>query len=416
MADLIVELYGSRIGTLSGRAASFDFIADESAVTTFGLDSLILSAAIPLALVPARGRRARRQNFFAELLPEGRLLDRLAQHAGVAHNDVVGMLRAYGRDVAGALQIWDPEVPGEPRTPRLETLTNDGVAELLANASAFPLANKPDGGKTSLNGVQDKIVLTRTPHGWARALDGYPSTHILKPASHEHPTMIFDEEYGSRFARAVQAAAFDTDIREFSGVHALVIERYDRVPVGHGGGVARRVHQEDFTQALGIRGDQKCQRYGGKVSLARIARELGVLTGHSDVRKLATLTVLSVAIGNLDMHAKNIALLHPENGPIQLAPAYDVVPQAHLPHHGEMALAVDGIYRHRDITKSNLVAEIRAWGTRDAAALVDEVLMTIRTTVRTETPNTLAYPRLADDIERFSTNLLDGRPAGAPHA
>lgn len=415
MADLTVELYGSRIGTLRGRGTSFDFVADESAVTAFGLDSLILSAAVPLALVPARGRRARRQNFFAELLPEGRLLDRLALSAGIAHNDVIGMLRAYGRDVAGALQIWDPRVPGEPRAPRLESLTNDGVAELLANASAFPLANKPDGGKTSLNGVQDKIVLAQTPRGWARALDGYPSTHILKPASREYPTIIFDEEFGSRFARAVQVASFDTEVVEFSGTPALVIERYDRELVDGAGTMARRVHQEDFNQALGIRGDQKYQRYGGKVSLARIARELTGLTGHSDIRKLATLTILSVAIGNLDMHAKNVALLHPPNGSVHLAPAYDVVPQAHLPNDGEVALSIDGVYRHRDVTKANLVAEIESWGTRDVADLVDEVLTVIRATALTEIPHPLAHPRLADDIERFTVNLLDGKAVGVPH-
>ncbi|GAA4730411.1 hypothetical protein GCM10023216_22670 [Isoptericola chiayiensis] len=101
MSDLEVELYGTRIGSLTGRGPALDFAADPEAVDEFGLDSLVLSVAVPLAVVPARARRARRQNYFRELLPEGQMLVRLAQDAGVPQHDVVAMLRAYGRDVAG---------------------------------------------------------------------------------------------------------------------------------------------------------------------------------------------------------------------------------------------------------------------------------------------------------------------------
>lgn len=412
MADLAVELYGLRVGTLRGRGAALDFVAEEAAVATFGLDSLVLSVSVPLAVVPARGRKERRQNFFRELLPEGRLLTRLAQEANVAEHDVVGLLRAYGRDVAGALQIWDPEGPGEPRTPALEPLDEAGVADLLASASTFPLANKPNGGKTSLNGVQDKIVLARTPSGWARALDGYPSTHILKPVSRDHPTIVFDEEYGARFARALGLSSFATRIERFAGTPALVVERYDR-EVPPDGGVPHRIHQEDFNQALGTRGDQKYQRYGGKVSLARIAQELSRLGQRDSVARLARLTVLAVALGNLDLHAKNVALLHPQDGSVALAPAYDVVPQAHLPNDGELALAVDGVYRHAAVERSHLVTEIASWGVRAAGELVDEALAAIADVVAREAPVEGAYPGLVDDVARFTTNLRAGRPAGA---
>ncbi|WP_277207261.1 HipA N-terminal domain-containing protein [Isoptericola croceus] len=182
MSELVVDLYDTTVGTLTGRGAGFDFRADPGAIDAFGLDSLVLSVAVPLAVVPARARRGRRQNYFRELLPEGQMLTRLAQQAGTQAHDVVAMLRAYGRDVAGALQIWDPEAPGEPRTPAVEPLTRRGVSELLADVASFPLANKPNGGKTSLAGVQDKVVLTRTARGWARAgripVDAHPQARV----------------------------------------------------------------------------------------------------------------------------------------------------------------------------------------------------------------------------------------------
>lgn len=411
MSDLTVHLYGTTIGSLTGRGPTFDFVTAPEAVEEFGLDSLVLSVAVPLAAVSARGRRARRQNYFRELLPEGQMLVRLGQQAAVPPHDVVGMLRAYGRDVAGALQIWDPEAPGEPRTPALEPLTDAGVAELLADVTAFPLANKPGTGKTSLAGVQDKIVLARTAEGWSRAIDGYPSTHILKPVSRDYPTIVYDEEYGARLARALGLARFESRIEEFDGVSALVVERYDRDVADDG--VPERVHQEDFNQALGLQGDQKYQRYGGKASLARVARELAVLGDRPALHDLARMTVLAVAVGNLDMHAKNLALLHRRDGTVRLAPAYDVVPQVHLPNDGELALAIDGVYRHAAVTMSHLVSEIGSWDLRDAATVVGGALEEVRAVVAREDPHQNAHPGLVDDITRFTTNLLDGRQAGA---
>jgi hypothetical protein len=47
VADLVVELYGTRVGALSGMWRTFDFVPDPAAVARFGIDSTILSVAIP---------------------------------------------------------------------------------------------------------------------------------------------------------------------------------------------------------------------------------------------------------------------------------------------------------------------------------------------------------------------------------
>ena len=410
MVDLVVELYGTRIGTLKGDWRTFDLEFESGAVRTFGIDSPILSVAVPLALVPTRAHKQKRRNIFQELLPEGRMLKRLAQEASVPESDTIRLLRRYGRDVAGALQIWDPDEPGEPRQPRLEPLDGAGVAELLENVQVHPLGNKPPGGKSSLAGVQDKIVLAHTADGWNRALDGYPSTHILKPVPEGLPTIIYDEEYGARLARAVGLIPYRTWIQEFAGVPALVIERYDRSPDAP----QKRLHQEDFNQALGASGAEKYQRYGGNVSLARIARLLEQHTGPESREALLRMVVLAAALGNLDMHAKNISLLHSEEGSVQLAPAYDFVPQAHQRNDGEMALAIAGEYRFTGITRAHLIAEALSWGLAEVEPIIDEVLGTVLETVRREDPHPRAYPRLTADIARFTQNLLEGRAAGLP--
>ena len=411
MTELEVELYGHRVGSLRGTWRDFDFHADRDSIERWGLDSTVLSVAVPLSHLPARGDKSRRQTFFAELLPEGEMLSQLAQEARVQTYDTIGLLRHYGRDVAGALQIWDPEQPGEPREPRTEPLDEAQVARMLANVLDNPLGNRTPAGKTSLAGVQYKIVLARgSDGGWASALDGYPSTHIVKPAPVRHPSMIFDEEFGARLARRIGLASFATEMQYFGDAPALVIERYDRThdePY-------RRIHQEDFSQALGAKGNEKYQEYGGKVTLARIARVLKEHARAEDLSQLARMLVLSVAVGNLDMHAKNISIIHSEDADAALAPMYDVVPQAH--HEGidgKLALAVNGIYAHTMVTRVDLLAETAAWGLRSPERLIDDTLTQVLDAATTEIPLDGAHPHLTDDITRFSLNLIEGRPAGA---
>jgi serine/threonine-protein kinase HipA len=408
MADLVVELYGTRVGVLTGTWRTFDIRIDPAAVHQFGIDSLVLSVAIPLTAVPVTARKERRQNFFRELLPEGRMLSRLAQESGLEEHDVIGLLRNFGRDVAGALQIWDPDEPGEPRRPVLEPLSMAGVASMLEQVRQNPLGNKPPGGKSSLAGVQDKIVLARTKQGWNRVVDGWPSTHILKPESRDYPTMIYDEEYGARFAQAVGLTTFSTWIEEFDDVPAVVIERYDRLPDAPEG----RIHQEDFNQVLGAAGIQKYQKYGGRVSLERAAEVFSSRGDRDSLERLFRLVVVSVAVGNLDLHAKNISLLHHLDGSISFAPVYDVVPQAHQVNDQQVALAVAGEYRHAAITKDLLIAEGNAWGLSEVADITEDTLVRVLELARVAIPHERAHRGLPDDIVRFASNLLGGRAVG----
>ena len=220
--------------------------------------------------------------------------------------------------------------------------------------------------------------------------------------------MIYDAEFGARIARALGLTSFASWIEEFDDVPAIVIERYDRsseLPEG-------RIHQEDFNQALGASGNQKYQRFGGRVSLGRIAKVLADTADRDSRERLFKLVVLSVAIGNLDLHAKNVSLLHHPDGSMELAPAYDVVPQAHQPNDQQLALAIGDEYHHAAITAQHLVTEGQSWGLADADLLAETTLRQIVDVVSSEDPDPRAYHRLVDDVVRFASNLLSGRPAG----
>jgi len=117
------------------------------------------------------------------------------------------------------------------------------------------------------------------------------------------------------------------------------------------------------------------------------------------------MVVLAVAVGNLDMHTKNIGLLHRVDGPVQLAPAYDVVPQAHLSNDGKLALAVNRKYRHADITNDHLQAEFTSWGLKRAAVTIDQTLELIEAFVAREAPLDGAFPELQEQILGFVGKL-----------
>lgn len=92
--------------------------------------------------------------------------------------------------------------PTEPKMPGLKAATATGVRQLLEDPISSPSGNDAVAGKSALGGVQPKIVLVKTEQGWAQALGGYPTTHILKPQlGGDSSTVIFDEEFGSRIAR-----------------------------------------------------------------------------------------------------------------------------------------------------------------------------------------------------------------------
>jgi serine/threonine-protein kinase HipA len=409
MADLRVELYGELVGHLVGaNRRTFDFVTHANAIETFGLGSTMLSESVPFDLVVNRARAGRRRNFFAELLPEGSVLDNLAAEIRVSTDDIIALLAQFGRDVAGAVQIYDPEAPGEPRIPALAAVDAAAIGRMLNNTKAAPLGNRPKTGRTSLAGVQEKIVLARDQGRWFQVLDGYPSTHIIKPPSARYPSITFDEEYGLRAAKAAGLTTLDSWIEDFDGVPGLVIERYDRSPDAPQG----RIHQEDMNQALGASKNEKYQEFGGKLSLKRVAEALGRNGDEESVRRLLQLLTLSQAIGNLDMHGKNISMLHLRDGSTRITPAYDVVPQTHLDSDGKMALAINRKFLHAAITLDDLIEEAESWKVRSPRTIIMETLDAVKGFVHSEAPVEAAYDGLQADIAAFTRNLFEGRPTG----
>ena len=113
------------------------------------------------------------------------------------------------------------------------------------------------------------------------------------------------------------------EIRAVAGRPYLLVERYDRIIDSDG--QVRRLHQEDFCQALGVFTERKYASEGGptfKTSFDLVRR--ACTRPAVELLKLLDAAIVQVLIGNADAHGKNYSLLHRDDG-IVLAPLYDLL-------------------------------------------------------------------------------------------
>ena len=155
-----------------------------------------------------------------------------------------------------------------------------------------------------------------------------PTTHLLKvPRPSEDELVDHEHALMALAGRVLRSPVAQTEIFELGGQRGLLVERFDRIVQGT---EVRRLHQEDFCQALGLPSSLKYERNSNDPTRSFSAGRVGALMPLLGVPALdrnafRAMTLLNLALGNTDNHAKNHALLY-RNGTPRLAPLYDVVP------------------------------------------------------------------------------------------
>jgi serine/threonine-protein kinase HipA len=339
-AALDVYLDGTLVGVLE---------QTPSGATTFRYDDEYRARpdATPLSLSMPVSRALHAQRavvpFLQGLLPDspGRL-DELSREFHTSALNPFRLLAHVGRDVAGAVQILPP---GEPATDAggrsdIDVLSESDVAgiidDLIANADTW--GTRGSSGRWSLPGAQPKVALYRGADGvWGVPHGAMPTTHILKPAVRPYLEHHVNEFVTMTAARRLGLHVADASLLTTSrGDHAFVTARYDRVEQD---GRWRRLHQEDFCQALSVAPTRKYQVDGGP-SVAQIAQLVDTFAGlenrRRSQRRLFDALVFNVSVANTDAHAKNYSiLLSAETA--ELAPLYDL--GTHLAYPATRSLA-----------------------------------------------------------------------------
>lgn len=344
-----------------------------------------LSLSMPLS---ASGHKKRAVlPFLQGLLPDNdEALGAMARRFSVSANNPFALLEHVGADVAGAVQIVERDATASDSArsrTKVRPVTDSDISRMLDHVVAEYADGTPyyeDAGRFSLAGAQPKIALHKIDEGsWGVPQDATPTTHILKPVAGsfrrvdvvEQMTMHAAAYLGNNVAKSTLARIGEWDV--------FVSERYDRAVAR---GRWKRLHQEDFCQALSVSPSRKYQHRDGGPGIAEISGLIHSLPFDVDRQAAAEgffrAFVFNIVAGCTDAHAKNYSLML-DGGSVSLAPLYDLLSyaaywdgQARL----DSAMSVDGEYSLWRIGVGQLSAVGKKFGVVDdvASAIVEDTV------------------------------------------
>jgi serine/threonine-protein kinase HipA len=326
---LNVFLNGRLVGRLRRQASgAIDFQYDDS--------WLAWEQAFPVSLsLPLREDRFIGDPVIAvfdNLLPDNdQTRRRLAERVRAGGYDAYSLLAAIGRDCVGALQFLpDGTDPGPAGGIAGRPLEDKDIANLLGDLKRTPLGvDESEEFRISLAGAQEKTALLHWQGQWHVPHGSTATTHILKPEIGKLPNgidlsqSIENEHLCMRLTAAFGLPTARTEIREFGGRRALVVERFDRLHTRDGR--LLRLPQEDCCQALSVPPPRKYEPDGGPgmrqiLDLLKASDE-----PEADQRVFLKAQIVFWLLGATDGHAKNFSVFLLPGGRFRLTPLYDVM-------------------------------------------------------------------------------------------
>lgn len=279
-----------------------------------------MSTAFPLSSGEVRGGKL--IAWLSNLLPEGDHLHQVASHSGVSEGDILALITRMGRDTSGALSF--AERGNGQRDWRL--IPDEAALErIIEELPQKPFLIGEEGVSLSLAGAQTKMGVCLDGDGRLYIpLNGSASTHILKPDIRRLPASVQSEALCLTLARRTGLTASAVITGRAGARDYLLVGRYDRIVSPDG---VRRLHQEDFCQALGMFPSMKYQsNQTGRAgpSLKDMADCLRRVAEPASLLRFLDIVIFNVLVCNPDSHAKNYSMLIGP-GKARLAPAYDIM-------------------------------------------------------------------------------------------
>lgn len=328
------ELDGAllRVGTVESTQGTRRFTYDASYLKMPGARGL--SYSLPLREQPFSEDEF--SPYFKGLLPEGEALALISDHLDPLSCDYLQLLATYGLDCIGDV-IVNPHAYRENRG-----YAPVEVSHLAALTDSAPYIQQVlHAERLSLAGTQHKVGAyhaagANEEEGWFLPQGGAPSNCIVKIGRSDLPDLLLIE---CLCLNAAAACGLNTPRCGLLNPSAplLYIERFDRTTASNerlnGLPVPLRMHQEDFTQVLGINAQDKYRELHPS-TLGTLARFIRYESANplEDLNALARITLFNYAIGNCDSHLKNLSILYSHDWrSIRLAPAYDLVSTSYYP-------------------------------------------------------------------------------------
>jgi serine/threonine-protein kinase HipA len=319
MANVPVYFEQRRVGTVDVDKAGPNFLYDPA--------WLALRGAFPISVtMPLTADRINSDVFLpwaANLLPESEQLRTLGQLLGMARSDVVGLLSAIGGDTAGALSFGQP---GRTASVQWRLVGSpEDLETVIEELPSKPYLVGDEGVSMSLAGVQTKLAVAIDDAGHVCIpMNGSPSTHILKPDSPRLLGGVQNEAFCLALARRLNIPTPNFTTGRAGKRAYLLVQRYDRLAAGDRW---RRLHQEDYCQALGKPPSAKYESNQTGVpgpTLTEMFEVTRRCLPPIEIVRLLDIVIFNVVACNTDAHAKNYSIMVRGNG-VSLAPIYDVM-------------------------------------------------------------------------------------------
>ena len=298
---------------------------------TYDPDWVALRGSFPISItMPLKADRIPSDIFLpwaANLLPESEQLRTLGQLLGLSRSDVIGLLSAIGGDTAGALSIGQP---GRTATVQWRSIETPAELEgLIEGLPSKPFLAGEEGVSMSLAGAQTKLAVAVDEAGRISIpMNGSPSRHPqdAHPQAGRASTCgsVYNEAFCLTLARRINLSAPHVTTGRAGKRTYLLVERYDR---RYQSGRWRRLHQEDYCQALGRPPAAKYEFNKTGIGGPTLKEMFALTRRHmppTEILRLLDMVIFNVLACNTDAHAKNYSIMIRGNG-VSLAPAYDVM-------------------------------------------------------------------------------------------
>jgi len=346
-----------------------------------------LSISLPLSNNAFSSEATR--NYFEGLLPEGFTRKSIADSMHSDPDDYISILKELGRECLGAVQIIENANQTAEECDYKE-LTGKEVKALAQEGASFAASLVID-SHLSLTGASGKTGLyyDEKEKKWYKPVGEAPSNYIVKQSHVRLSNIVVNEQLCLLTAKKLGIDVPDSfvlqterDKTEDSDI-LFATKRFDRY-VGSDSRninnlpVPYRLHQEDFSQALGINSSQKYEKNGEHY----LKQMFNIIRSYSanpieDQFKLWKITIFNFLIGNTDNHIKNYSLLYSKDlRTLRLAPCYDVVAtRIYKNDLKEMSLSINGKLNMDEVSKADFELEAKSvgLGTKLAMNIFDEV-------------------------------------------
>ena len=362
-----------------------------------------LSPLLPINDDAAFDNRSTRA-FFENLLPEGKIRERLGKLLGVSLTDSYIFLAKYGQDCAGAFVITpDPDISKHIVDDDYEKVDIAKLAKAhKGNQNLMIHAMENYYGRFSLAGAQDKLPIVLLDGHIYVPTRGAATTHILKPPSLDRQVKdsVFNEYFCMKLAKSCGLPVPLVQILP-GEVPFYVIERYDRTSSKS---KIVRLHQFDFCQAQNFLYDEKYEEDGGPSLKSNFLCLKDNSSSVIDDSRLFMLWIcFNLLIGNNDCHSKNLAFLF-RQGITRLAPFYDLLCTAiYDQYSNDFAFTMGGNSSWGKWERRHFLLELDAWGLTKENEMLLNVMRKLIIEIK---------PILDQEIADFNTIFPKNKTAG----